>query len=221
MLHILTFMKFVEFVKRNDAILENTDARLINVEASGSLGLYIAGKCKKTYPNSTIISNKNLDWCSNIAPSKKESDKPWIMYSINGEAMKLTGFSVRNGCCFGVHCCCSEDGKVFDYRCCCNLFSFSLHGSNDNKTWKHIYKVTKDDDFLYCQTKTYEFQETESFIYIKLVMDEPWPGCYSCMQINQLEFYGKTTASEFSFNDQDENDESVSIIGKVKRNENE
>ena len=40
------------------------------------------------------------------------------------------------------------------------------------------------------------------------------------MQINQIELYGETISSLYSsFIDNDDEDESISIIGRVKRNE--
>ena len=156
-----------------------------------------------------------MDWCSNIVEEKGE-EKPWIMYSIKNKGMRLSGYSVRNGCCWH-RCCCMDDGHLIDDFCCCRLYSYSLLGSNDNKTWTFIHKVEKDEKFYDCQFKTYEFEQTSSYTYIRFMLDEEYPGCPRCLQLNQLELYGETTDSYFSASEQDDNDESVSIIGKVRK----
>ena len=65
--------------------------------------------------------------------------------------------------------------------------------------------------------KTYEFEPTGTFKYIRFVQEKEYPGCPFCMQLNQIELYGH--ANDMFFNDEaEDNDESVSIIGKLKRN---
>ena len=224
MLWFLFLVKFIAFPQRKDSILDTLikDSKQINVEASGSLGLFYHSKCQQTYPNETLYSNEVQDWCSNIAPSKEEKDNPWVQYSVPNKAFKLTGYSLRNGCCRR-YCCCVDDNTDLGY-CCCDLYSFSLHGSNDNVTWKLIHQVQKENHFYYCLFKTYELEtQTEPFRYLRLVQDEEYPGCPKCMQINQIEFYGTLIDDYYihSFSEEDEGDESVSIIGKVKRNQNE
>ena len=69
-----------------------------------------------------------------------------------------------------------------------------------------------------------DVQISQDSAQMRLIMDEPYPGCPRCMQINEIEIYGETITSfsEFSeLGDGDENDESVSIIGKLKRNSEE
>ena len=212
----LFYVKFMAFPEKSNALLTNAaKSNSLIFDASGSLGLYRGGKCQQTYPNETIHENEEMDWCSNIA-TKDNSDHPWISYSIKNKGMRLTGYAVRNGCCY-FDCCCTEDGRIIDEVCCCRLYSFSLQGSNDNKTWTVIHSVEKDR-FKDCQFKTYEFPQTESFKFIRFIQDEEYPGCPKCLQINQIELYGTTTDS-YIFSDmgeEEENDESVSIIGKVK-----
>ena len=213
----LFYVKFMAFPEKNNALLTNAAKyNSLVVDASGSIGLQYGGKCHQTYPNETTIENERLDWCSNIA-SKDSSDRPWISYSIKNKGMRLTGYAVRNGCCW-YPCCCVDDGHIIDEFCCCRLYSFSLQGSNDNKTWTVIHSVEKDRMFDDCQFKTYEFPQTESFKFIRLIQDEEFPGCPKCMQINQIELYGTTTDSYFfsDASEEEENDESVSIIGKIK-----
>ena len=219
----LIFMEFIAFPNREDAILQKAQdsKQKINVDASGSLGLYYKGKCNKTYPNETLVADEKIEWCSNIAKSKE--DKPWISYNLPSKSMSITGYSIRNGCCWYA-CCCADDGRIIDYKCCCRLYSFSLQGSNDNRTWETIHKVEKEDEFWGCKTMTYEFKEaTKSYRIVRLVQDEEYPNCPFCMQINQVELYGTTKSSSDIFDTEDyiENDESVSIIGKIDRRRNE
>ena len=220
MFFVTVFVAFIAFPQRDDAIFHHTDKNLINVEASGSIGLYhySVGKCVQTHPNETIISSEMKEWCSNIASNK--SDHPWIQYSVRGKQMKIRGYSVRNGCC-RYPCCCTVDGEIIDTDCCCKLYSFSLQASNDNIQWTTIHKVEKDDKFYHCLAKEYKFeQETVPYTYIRLILDEEWPGCIRCLQINQIELYGEAIPGEyFPINDGNDEDQIVSIIGRLERGE--
>ena len=210
---------FVALPDRKDALLyQATDVKPV-IEASGSSG-FLQGdsNCIPTYPNQTLVGNQKMDWCSNILPNNQ--GHPWIQYSFPNKAIKLTGYAIRNGCCYYYDCCCNpETGDKLDYYCCCRLYSFSLLGSNDNKTWVTLHKVEQDKKFYYCKLNTYEIQTSQSFKFIRFVLDEPWPGCPNCMQINQIELYGQTITSFSTFDtyEGDDSDESISIIGKVKR----
>ena len=220
----IAFVAFVAFPESKEALLSNQNIESINVESSGSLGLYRDGVCHKTHPNETLISNERFDWCSNIAKVKDDKNyNPWIQYSIKGKQMKVYKYSVRNGCCIPGDCCCDDDnGKVIDYfGCCCRLYSYSLQASNDNKTWTVLHKVEKDERFDSCETKTFELKGKSSpYTYFRFVLDEEYPGCIKCMQINQIELYGETIASIYSsFADDNDDDESISIIGRVRKDE--
>ena len=211
------FLAFVSFPDKKDAILQK-NLNLVQVESSGSLGYYYQGKCHMTTPNMTLVPDEKIEWCSNIAKSK--NDTPWISYSLKNKQMKITGYSLRNGCCYYECCCCDNSGDIDGHFCCCDLYSFSLHGSNDNKTWEIIHSVKAVKDFYLCKFNTYEFSITKSYRYIKLVQDEPYPNCLHCMSINQIEFYGEVVNSLFDYDvSDDDNDEPVSIIGKINRNE--
>ena len=209
---------FISFPSRKDSIIQSAleKKQPIDIESSGSLGLHYGGKCHQTFPNETISSEERVEWCSNIA---KGDDKAWISYHIKDSQVKLTGFSLRNGCCHYA-CCCVDDNTDLDV-CCCDLYSFSLQGSNDNLTWKTIYKVDKEKYFYYCLFKTYEFPTTEPFAFLRIIQDEEYPGCPRCMQINQVEFYGEVLTGKSFIESIEDGDESVSIIGKVKRSNDE
>ena len=219
---ILSIVAFVAFPESSDAILEKESKSNINIETSGNLGLYYKGKCHKTFGNETVVSNEYSDWCSNIAKDKNDPQyNPWIQYSLKGKQMKISRFSIRYGCCHYSCCCTEENGKVVDYYCCCVPYSYSILGSNDNKTWTVIHKVVKDQSVDYCGIKTVELKEkTQPFTYIRIALDEGWPGCPKCMQLNQVEFYGETVASQYaSYSDSSDDDESISIIGRIKKDE--
>ena len=211
---LLISVAFVAFPSKNDALLSANRDNL-KIDVSGSIGLYHHGKCNPTHPNLTLIATRESDWCSNIAEG--DNNNPWITYSISGKVMKLNGFAIRNGCCYYACCCNTETGGIIDYRCCCALYSFFVQGSNDNQTWKELYHVTKDGDYFhYCQYRHYDISSAESFRYVRFVLEESRPGCPRCMQINQIELYGQALNS-FNVESYDDTDESVSIIGKVKR----
>ena len=220
MMYFFLFMQFIAFPSKNDAIFEKiTNKQNIVAEASGSLGFYYSGKCHMSYPNLTFAGSNSDEWCSNIIQTGSNM-KPWISYKILNKKMKIHGYSLRNGCCYH-SCCCNNENKIIDYYCCCDLYSYSLQGSNDNSTWKTIHKIEKKKDFYHCKFETYNFEPTEPFVYLRIINDEPYPGCTFCMMINQIEFYGETIdsyGSDFYLNDDPENDETVSIIGKIKHN---
>ena len=217
---LLFSVSFVAFPSKEDAIFAKYNSSVV-IQSSGSIGLYKNGKCVKTHPNETLIPSEDYEWCSNIAKDKTNvNDNPWIQYSLNGKQMKLTSYAVRNGCC-RYACCCDEDGKIIDGYCCCYLYSYSLQASNDNKTWKVLHKVEKDNKFYACQTKTFELkQQSMPYSFFRFVLDEEWPGCVKCMQVNQIELYGDVIDSGNSYyHDGNDDDESVSIIGRVKKDE--
>ena len=219
---LIAMVSFVAFPESTDAIFAGEKPNSIFVESSGSLGYYKKGKCVQTYGNDTLKSDEYTDWCSNIAYDKKDPNQnPWIQYSLDRKQMKITKYSVRNGCCHYPCCCTEENGRVVDYGCCCFLYSYSLRASNDNKTWTVLHKVEKDRTFDYCGTKTFELAEMSSpYRYFRFVLDEEWPNCPKCMQINQIELYGKTISAGFTdYDGEGEEEESISIIGRVKKSE--
>ena len=211
-------LAFVAFPDRKDSLFKANAGKVV-AHSSGSLGFYRYGKCQQTYPNNTLTSDPNIDWCSNIGT--KDQSPPWISYSIQGKKMKLTGYSMRNGCCRFIDCCCIDDNTKVDSRvyCCCALYSYLVQGSNDNATWVTIHKIEKKSEFYYCKYETYEFPETQYFNFVRILLTEEYPHCPYCMVINEIDLYGSTTDSYDFFEESDENEESVSIIGKVKRDE--
>ena len=219
---LILFMEYIAFPSREDAILTNeiNSNHQVQIDVSGSLGIWRDGKCQKTSPNSTLTTDKKTDWCSNIGQTKEYPGKPWITFSLKNKVMQVKEYAIRNGCCW-YGCCCYEDGtEIRDVYCCCRLYSFSLYGSNDNHTWKHIHSVEKDAMFRICEFKTYDLKETYTFKFYKFELDEPFQGCPLCLQINQIEFYGKAIQSldTYEFEGDDIEEESVSIIGKINKN---
>lgn len=206
----LLFYEIIPFSERNDNILkENSNA--VTYEVSGSIGQYYDGKCHQTDPSHIIDSaERKTDWCSNY--NKTKDDIPWYDVSIKGKSMSLTGYAIRSGCCY--YGCCCDDGKYIQ-SCCCWLYSWSLQGSNDNKTWVDLHHVEKDDKFYDCANRVFEIKKTEPYKYVRLTQTEPWPGCIFCMCINKIELYGQ--AVDESLASFDSEDDSVSIIGKVSK----
>jgi hypothetical protein len=131
--------------------------------------------------------------------------------------MSLSGYSLRSGCCFFYDWCCDDNGEIVDYDCCCRIYSVSLQGSNDNVTWTVLHKIEKDERFDSCIDKTFNIQETQSYRYVRLVQEEPAPGCRYCMCLNQVEFYGKVSGIDVEDAEEEIEEEPVSIIGKIKK----
>ena len=204
--------QIIPFEERKDSVLRENE-KLIQVSASGSIGQMRKGKCEQTIPEHIFdAEERKTDWCSNINTSK--TDKPWISVSLKGKAIKLSSYAIRAGCCF--YACCCMDGKYVD-GCCCDLFSWSLQGSHDNSTWKVLHKVDEDRKFYGCSNRFYTIEEKESFEYIRLVQENPWPGCNYCICLNKIDLYGTTTTGNYDYLN-DDSDETVSIIGRVNRN---
>jgi hypothetical protein len=206
---------FIAFPERKDSILHiDKNAEHIQTYASGSNGFYFNGKCHITSPNLTLQTDVKLEWCSNIPTSS--SGNPWIAYSLPKKKMVLTGYSLRNGCCY-YSCCCIDDNTLIEgntYSCCCMLYSFSLQGSSDNKSWSVIHKVEKRTDFYYCKYETFEFPEAQPYKYIRIILTEHYPNYPNCLILNEVDFYGRTVNDDDYLPDI-ENEESVSIIGRI------
>ncbi|EAX93722.1 hypothetical protein TVAG_354610 [Trichomonas vaginalis G3] len=202
--------------KRENILLKARKEGTLVVDASGSIGQYYSSKCNPTYPNMTIRDKDDgFDWCSSVA--KDNNHKPWLGFSVKNNKISVTGYSVRAGCCY-YGCCCLDD-NTFVRGCCCELYSWSLRGSNDNITWVTIHKVEKDSKMRYCTNRSYDFKPSKFFKYVRLFQDEVPSYCDFCMVVNRFELYGKTeTGNAVIFDDETEleSDEEISIIGKVK-----
>ena len=211
---ILLFIQLVAFPERSDGILDKhaKDGEL-SFAASGSLGFYYSGRCHKTYPNMTVgPDDQKADWCSNIGQGN--ANQPWISVHLNHKKMKVIGYAVRSGCCY-YSCCCTDDDSIIDDGCCCGLYSFALQGSNDNTTWKTIHTVDQDNEIWACVNRSYQLNSPVEFEFFRLFLLKPRPYCANCMAINKFELYGEESQSFDSYENEDDNDESVSIIGKV------
>ena len=207
----LLILEIVPFAERNDNILKQIENQY-EIFSSGSIGQYYDGKCNPTLPEHSVDSvTRKSDWCSNV--NKSSSDHPWLVLHIPHKSIKLSGYALRTGCCY-YDCCCINDNQYV--YCCCALFSWSVQGSHDNKTWTTIHKITKDKDLHYCSNRFFDTNTEESYEYIRLIQDEPWPGCPMCICINKFEIYGSTTESHTLYF-HEENEDSVSIIGKLRQ----
>ena len=205
----LLFYEIIPFHERKDNILKSNFDDVV-VTASGSIGQYYNDSCHQTNPIHAIDDQfRKIDWCSNM--NKTNTDYPWLVVSLKSKKMVLTGYAIRSGCCY-YDCCCTENGKrIF---CCCDLYSWSLQGSNDNVTWVTIHKVEADKKFYDCANRYYDIvNHNRAFKYIRLIQDQPWPGCNYCICINKMELYGHTDSMVM---DTEDDNEDVSIIGKIK-----
>ena len=210
MIFLLLLYQIIPFESRNDNLLKEY-SKDASVDASGSIGQWYEGKCHQTHVEDVIDDvERKTDWCSNI--NKSSTDYPWMNINLRGKAMKLTGYAIRSGCCY-YDCCCYDDKT---YYCCCWLYSWSLQGSHDNRTWTTLHSVKADNKFYYCANRKYEIQTNDAYEYIRLIQDEPWPGCDYCICLNKIELYGSATSGYFNSFEDGENDDTVSIIGKVK-----
>ena len=91
------------------------------------------------------------------------------------------------------------------------MYNWSLLGSNDNKTWTELHLIEKPKRFNTFEEKFFKVEDKKSYSMFKIIQNEPEPGCWFCMTISRLEFYG-------SIDDDKEvsNEEEVSIIGRIK-----
>jgi hypothetical protein len=203
------FYTIIPFPERNDNILKQHSDDL-SVAVSGSIGQFYNGKCHPTFSEHVTDSiERKTDWCSYI--NKSKTDYPWISINLRGKTISLTGYSLRMGCGY-YGTCCLEDGN---YVYCCLLYSWSLQGSQDNSTWTDLHKIEKDLKFDYCQNRIYEI-ESESYEYVRLIQTEALPYCDFCICLNKLELYGSTSTESSSIFPED-NDDSISIIGKLSK----
>jgi hypothetical protein len=207
------FYTIVPFPERSDNLLKQ-HASDLSVFVSGSISQYYDGKCNPSNPDHvTDSTERKTDWCSNI--NKSKTDSPWFSMNVRGKSISLTGYSLRMGCCYYGTCCLNTG----EYIRCCLLYSWSLQGSHDNSTWIDIHKIEKDRDFYYCQNRIYEVK-SESFEYIRIIQNEAYPGCAFCICLNKLELYGSVSSSSSQSPFNIDNDDSISIIGKLSKRGN-
>lgn len=185
--------------------------KAILVHSSGSSRQEINGTLVYTKPEYTIYPfDKKYDWCSN-------SDKKpqWISFSIRNHFIKLNGYFLRAGCCY--HNCCINN--EIENGCC--LYSWSLQISNDNISWKEIHKVNKDYEMKFCNEKSYKLDKTYTARYIRIIQNEPCVKDSNCMSINRFEILGdleKDTEFPDKFDESFEDEEDISVIGHLSKN---
>ncbi|EAY19908.1 hypothetical protein TVAG_130160 [Trichomonas vaginalis G3] len=191
--------------------------KIIVIDASGSSKQYINGTKQLTKPEYSIYPwTKEYDWCSNCGRSYDEN--PYITYSLQNKKIKISGYFVRCGCCY--HGCCCEDDYFDCFDCC--LYSWSLQISDDNRTWKEVHRVDKDDTMRRCNEKSYTLDKEYATKYIRLIQNDPCPGFPPCIAINKLEIYGDILNADNSQDDEfvsyHDDDDDVSIIGHISKN---
>ena len=178
---------------------------IVKAYASGSRFCWINDLKKDilTKPENILDPQEKYEWCSNFNSSK--NDKPWLSFELLKSSFTLKGYSIKSGCCYYS-------------SCCCKIFSWSIQGSNDNKTWSTIHKQEKNEALNNCQVQTFSFSNNKSYKFIRIIQDEPQPRCWYCMDISRLEIYGDYNNDEYFSIDETDSDEEVSIIGKVTQN---
>lgn len=205
------------YARTTNGILEKLyNDNIINVAASGSTHQYINGSKQLTKPEYSIFPwNKSYDWCSNFF---KEDNKPWISINLKNRKIKLNGYFIRVGCCYKRQCCCLEN----DYCVDCCLYSWALQISNDNHTWTDVHKVEKDSSMRTCAEKQYKLDKEYEARYVRVIQTDPCPGEFSCIALNRFDILGETINddnAEENFVSYHDDDEDISIIGHISRNE--
>lgn len=192
------------FNDKFNGVFKNTyNKNEVSAIASSSITCYFSSVEKDvlTKPESVIDPNDELEWCSKF--SKLKTDRPWITIIFKNKKLSMSGYSIKSGCCQA-------------NWCCCILYSWSLFGSNDNKTWTKLHSVEKEKEFRQCQEKSFRVDKKGSFKMFKLIQEEPDPECLFCMDIAKLEFYGSLDDDEGDIEFDSSNEDEISIIGRVK-----
>ena len=202
---ITLFIREFPFNNKFNGVFKNTyNKKDISVTASSSRECYFYSLKKdvSTKPESVIDPEDNLEWCSDI--NKSENDRPWLATTFKDKKFTMSGYSIKSGCC-----------KYSGSRCCCRIYSWSIHGSNDNKTWTKIHSVEKSEELDFCTEKSFLVDKKGSFSMFKIIQDEPQPDCWFCMDISRLEFYGTIQGD---VDDEISSEDEISIIGRFKAN---
>lgn len=201
---VCLFLRYFEINDNFNGIFKTTYIEnFTRVEASGS-GLCYDKNLRKdirTKPENCVDPESKLDWCSDMDFERKRM--PWLLISLKEKFVKISGYSMKLGCC------------EYGY-CCCRIHSWKLEGSNDNKTWSLLHEGVRDKDYKDCDQKTFQTKEG-TYSMFRLSQTEPWPDCPSCIFINKIELFGELLESEYSRPSIVDNDEEVSIIGKVHK----
>ena len=203
---ISLLIRVFPFNDKFNGVFKNTyNKNDVSVIASGSQRCYSFSieKTILTKPESVIDPDDKLEWCSNL--NRSATDFPWLAAVFNNKKLSITGYSLKTGCC------------EFTYdSCCCMPYSWSVLGSNNNKTWTKIHSIEKEANLKICQEKSYRVDKKGSFSMIKLIQDESEQGCLLCLSLSKLEFYGELEEKNEEEEETTSEDE-VSIIGRVKR----
>lgn len=194
--------------------------KIVIIDASGSSRQYINGSKQLTKPEYAIYPwDKRYDWCSNCGHSYEEH--PFIQFSLKDRKFSFNGYFIRCGCCYDDGCCC--DDKYYDRCFDCCLYSWSLQISDDNKTWKTVHKIEKDNEMRYCNEKEYKLDNTYTGKYVRLIQNDACPGYPPCIAINKFDLYGDVIGVESKDEDfvsYHDDDDDVSIIGHISKNGN-
>ena len=203
---LFLFIRDFSYNEKFDGVFNNIyNEKYISVVSSGSSSSYFTTirLDVSTKAESVINPRDKLEWCSNIDRTKK--DRPWIVTIFRDRKLTMSGYSIKSGCC-----------EIAKSGCCCMLYSWSILGSNDNKTWTKLHSVEKDQDLKKCTEMSFRVDKKGFYSMFKIMQDEPHPECYLCFSINQIEFYGTI---DKDIDEETSNVNEVSIVGKYKRGE--
>ncbi|EAX95057.1 hypothetical protein TVAG_428600 [Trichomonas vaginalis G3] len=139
---------------------------------------------------------------------------------MKAKKFRFNSYFIRCGCCYEDGCCCDDGYGCFD---CC-LYSWSLQISDDNKTWKDVHSVSKDNDMRRCTEKTYKLEREYTARFVRILQTEACPGFPLCMALNRIELFGDAVALSEDYNEEfvsyHDDDDDVSIIGHISKNGN-
>lgn len=186
---------------------------MVEYWVSGSSMQYINNTKQRTKPEYAFDQvEKKYDWCTNIG--KSNTDFPWIILSIKNHKMKLSGYTLRSGCCQS-GCCCETEKYCIE----CYLFSWSFQISDDNETWVEIHKGDKEYEMTRCKEKTFMLNYPQTAKYVRIIQTGTCYGDPPCFALNKVELIGDLERHETPEEKLVEpDDEDISIIGYISRN---
>ena len=152
-------------------------------------------------PSDAINPNSYLEFCTKYLDREQ-----WFSVVLADKQLLMSSYAIQLGCC-----------NFYD-TCCCNLYSWILEGSNDNRTWYIIDKKERVNDFTKCENKEFKIpSNTQKFSHFRFTQKEPQPGCKSCIGLKRMEFFGKLYDFQALIEDEQYLDTEVSIIGHLKK----
>ena len=205
----LSFLSFRTFPFNNNfngVFKRLYDQNIVTVGASGSRVCWDQSSKKdiNSKPEYCVDPKSPSLWCSDY--DWNHNKFPYLQINFQKSRLALSGYSIQAGCC------------EYSYGCCCTPFSWEISGSNDNKTWTKIHSIEKNKFLTNCANQSFSLP-SKSIPYksFRMTQTEPVSGCPTCMDLLRFEVYGDFDGSSYIYSEDfdDQNDDEVSIIGKV------